>query len=135
MLLSTILVLSFIIVQHVGQYTSFGVKYGIAFIVALPLILAWFAIERKFEQQIDSDHQRSLVWIFLFLFIIPIGTYHILLSEWNYQYYTPMCDCDENDSQSDRVGAICNDGFKSHATGRGTCSEHDGVQKWQCQCD
>jgi hypothetical protein len=29
-----------------------------------------------------------------------------------------------------RVGAICNDGWKSSATGRGACSHHGGVDYW-----
>lgn len=29
-----------------------------------------------------------------------------------------------------RVGAICNDGTRSYATGRGACSHHGGVSYW-----
>lgn len=29
-----------------------------------------------------------------------------------------------------RVGAICRDGWQSHATGRGACSRHGGVSEW-----
>ena len=29
-----------------------------------------------------------------------------------------------------RVGAICNDGWRSYSTGRGTCSHHKGVHHW-----
>lgn len=29
-----------------------------------------------------------------------------------------------------RVGAICNDGSRSYATGRGACSHHGGVRHW-----
>jgi hypothetical protein len=29
-----------------------------------------------------------------------------------------------------RVGAICADGWRSSATGRGACSHHGGVSKW-----
>ena len=29
-----------------------------------------------------------------------------------------------------RIGAICSDGWKSSATGRGACSWHDGVKEW-----
>jgi len=29
-----------------------------------------------------------------------------------------------------RVGAICNDGWQSSATGRGACSHHGGVNCW-----
>jgi len=29
-----------------------------------------------------------------------------------------------------RTGAICNDGWKSSATGRGACSHHGGVDYW-----
>lgn len=30
-----------------------------------------------------------------------------------------------------RVGAVCNDGSSSSATGRGACSHHGGVQYWR----
>jgi len=29
-----------------------------------------------------------------------------------------------------RVGAICEDGWESSATGRGACSHHGGVDHW-----
>lgn len=29
-----------------------------------------------------------------------------------------------------RVGAICRDGWQSHAAGRGACSHHGGVSEW-----
>ncbi len=29
-----------------------------------------------------------------------------------------------------RIGAICRDGWRSHSTGRGTCSHHGGVREW-----
>jgi len=135
LLLSFIVVISFVLVQHIGQYTSFLSKYAVGLAIAIPLILIWYWLEKKFAQQVDSDHQRSLMWILLFVIGIPIGISHIAHQEWNYQYHIPMCDCDEDDDRKDRVGAICEDGVKSYATGRGTCSEHNGVKKWQCKCD
>lgn len=135
LLIGFTLVLSFIIVQHLGTYESFIGKYGMGLAIAMPLILGWYWLEKKFQQQVDSDHQRSLIWIGLFLVAIPLGTYHIINKELAYQYHFPMCDCEEIDKRKDRVGAICKDGTKSYATGRGTCSEHDGVKKWQCDCD
>ena len=32
-----------------------------------------------------------------------------------------------------RVGAICNDGWRSSSTGSGTCSWHQGVREWLYQ--
>lgn len=32
--------------------------------------------------------------------------------------------------QGPRIGAICRDGWHSHAVGRGACSHHGGVQRW-----
>jgi hypothetical protein len=31
------------------------------------------------------------------------------------------------------VGAICNDGSRSDATGQGACSSHGGVDYWICR--
>ena len=33
-------------------------------------------------------------------------------------------------SKGERVGAVCNDGWKSSATGSGACSHHGGVDYW-----
>lgn len=32
-----------------------------------------------------------------------------------------------------RIGAICNDGTTSTATGSGACSHHGGVKNWICK--
>lgn len=32
--------------------------------------------------------------------------------------------------RGERVGAVCEDGWKSSATGRGACSHHGGVDYW-----
>lgn len=37
----------------------------------------------------------------------------------------------ETDTTRHRVGALCNDGTTSTATGSGACSHHGGVQCWQ----
>jgi uncharacterized protein YgiM (DUF1202 family) len=34
------------------------------------------------------------------------------------------------DNYTYRVGAVCNDGTRSNATGRGACSHHGGVSYW-----
>lgn len=33
----------------------------------------------------------------------------------------------------ERIGAICNDGTRSNATGSGACSSHGGVKEWICR--
>jgi hypothetical protein len=42
--------------------------------------------------------------------------------------------CKEEDSPTassgERIGAICNDGTTSTATGSGACSHHGGVKEW-----
>ena len=38
-------------------------------------------------------------------------------------------------NETDRVGAICNDGTRSDATGSGACSHHEGVDYWLCADD
>lgn len=38
--------------------------------------------------------------------------------------------CLEESKFSYRVGAICQDGWRSSATGRGACSHHGGVKRW-----
>jgi len=46
------------------------------------------------------------------------------------------CDDEEvkiNCDPVDRIGAICNDGYQSTATGSGACSSHGGVKEWICK--
>lgn len=38
--------------------------------------------------------------------------------------------CLEESKHKYRVGAICRDGWRSSATGRGACSNHSGVKRW-----
>ena len=33
-------------------------------------------------------------------------------------------------TKGNRVGAVCEDGWKSNATGSGACSHHGGVDYW-----
>lgn len=37
----------------------------------------------------------------------------------------------EEDEERYRIGAICNGGWESDATGRGACSHHGGVMCWK----
>jgi len=34
------------------------------------------------------------------------------------------------ETRGNRIGAICNDGWRSYSTGSGTCSHHGGVDYW-----
>ena len=40
--------------------------------------------------------------------------------------FFPLSSC----NKKERIGAICNDGWKSSATGQGACSHHGGVDYW-----
>lgn len=40
-------------------------------------------------------------------------------------------ECDSNNTN--KVGAMCNDGTRSNSTGSGTCSSHGGVNYWLCK--
>jgi hypothetical protein len=50
---------------------------------------------------------------------------------------TPACSGDDDNPTSPtppcegpRIGAVCNDGTHSEATGSGACSHHGGVHHW-----
>lgn len=46
------------------------------------------------------------------------------------------CGCSEYSCEASDiniVGAYCNDGTKSDATGAGACSRHGGVKSWRCR--
>lgn len=44
--------------------------------------------------------------------------------------YTPTPTPTPTPTAGSRIGAICRDGWRSSATGRGACSHHGGVAQW-----
>lgn len=55
-------------------------------------------------------------------------------------YFSIYSGCSTNETISTnpsepcvRIGAICNDGTRSTATGSGACSSHGGVKQWICE--
>ena len=53
-------------------------------------------------------------------------------------YFTlAQCSSEENNPVSTedcvRIGAVCNDGTTTSATGSGACSHHGGVDHWICE--
>ena len=52
--------------------------------------------------------------------------------------YFACAQCSEestpvNSDDCVRIGAVCNDGTTSSATGSGACSGHGGVDHWICE--
>ena len=54
----------------------------------------------------------------------------IALMVFSCEYEESGHQCGSN--ERDRIGAICNDGSRSNATGAGACSHHGGVDYWLC---
>ena len=40
------------------------------------------------------------------------------------------CGSKKRSVSKKRIGAVCNDGWRSNATGSGACSHHGGVNYW-----
>jgi antitoxin component YwqK of YwqJK toxin-antitoxin module len=53
----------------------------------------------------------------------------------SWYYYDHDGDYKKTQFMQARVGAICNDGWESSATGRGACSHHGGVNYWLVQTE
>lgn len=51
-------------------------------------------------------------------------------SDYNYRPSITTSNKIKTNNLKTRVGAICNDGTTSRATGRGACSHHEGVDYW-----
>ena len=66
--------------------------------------------------------------IFKLLFIFILST---ILFSCNKDDISGAHQCGAN--ESDRIGAVCNDGTTSTATGSGACSSHSGVKYWLCK--
>ncbi|MGV3598232.1 MAG: hypothetical protein ACO1PI_10220 [Bacteroidota bacterium] len=59
-----------------------------------------------------------------------IGYYNKGKKTGSWYYYDEDGDYRATRFMNVRVGAICKDGWRSHSTGRGTCSWHGGVNYW-----
>ncbi len=94
-----------------------------------PLVKAWQRVIKilKFIKDI------ALATLFPFLFIASFFSLPILIPrviDGFTSVETLTKRCMEAHSSTVRVGAICSDGWRSHATGRGACSWHGGVSEW-----
>ena len=59
-----------------------------------------------------------------------VGNYYNGKKTGTWYYYDYDGDYTQTRFMQVRVGAICNDGWESDATGRGACSHHGGVNYW-----
>lgn len=79
--------------------------------------------EKKHSEGFGSSNKKDYAKIFVFIVVlfsvvtISIGLYEYVRGD--YDIITKF-----------RVGAICNDGWRSSATGSGACSWHGGVNHW-----
>ena len=51
-------------------------------------------------------------------------------SDYNYRPSITTSNKIKSNNPKNRIGAVCNDGTTSRATGRGACSHHGGVDYW-----
>ena len=67
------------------------------------------------------------------LLLLPILLFSLSCEpdEFESAYQDNSYPCGTN--ETNRVGAICNDGSRSSATGSGACSYHGGVDYWLCE--
>jgi hypothetical protein len=76
--------------------------------------VSWEKTKNSMLQECYADSSRFNCWFDEY----PGTTLH-----WSYYTYT-------NTKTGGRTGAICRDGWRSSATGRGACSHHGGVSYW-----
>lgn len=77
-----------------------------------------YADDSKFNCWYDEYPGTYIHWSYY--------TYNYTPSYYTPSYYTPSY----TPSSNYRTGAICSDGWRSSATGRGACSHHGGVSYW-----
>ena len=82
------------------------------------------AEEIKISATTKMNTKRTILGLEPENFKIVIGCLVIFLLWYN---YSPFFDNPINI----RIGALCEDGFNSNATGSGACSFHGGVKKWE----
>ena len=82
--------------------------------------ISWQTTRDKRLAECNADSSKFNCWYDEY----PGTTLH-----WSYYTYeTPSYNYSSNQGQ--RYGAICRDGTRSSATGRGACSHHGGVWTW-----
>lgn len=70
-------------------------------------------------------------WIVLIVLVSVLGVWGLpRIIDGFSSIETNTCKCYEKSKYKVRVGATCNDGWRSNATGRGACSHHGGVNEW-----
>lgn len=82
--------------------------------------IKWEATKAASLQECYNDSSKFNCWYDEY----PGTTLH-----WEYYTYTPSYSAPTYNSAG-RTGAICRDGWRSSATGRGACSHHGGVAYW-----
>lgn len=83
--------------------------------------IQWEAMKAASLQECYNDSSKINCWYDEY----PGTTLH-----WEYYSYTPSYSAPTYNNSAGRTGAICRDGWRSSATGRGACSHHGGVAYW-----
>src|SRR5690606_29647822 len=72
---------------------------------------------------------KQLLYFFILIFLVVGCSKDEDTSSTNNSSSSAPCD----QTHTQRVGAKCNDGTTSTATGSGACSHHGGVAYWLCK--
>lgn len=83
----------------------------------------FLAKEKESETRINPSSLRKTAKVFVFIVVLFS---FVTSSAGLYEYIRG----DYNTLEKIRVGAVCNDGWISSATGSGACSWHGGVNHW-----
>jgi len=78
----------------------------------------------------ESLNQIKKNWVKTFIISSFVITLLVILVSFGHGVYKYFKDGDPIYS-SERIGAVCNDGWISSATGSGACSNHGGVKYWR----
>lgn len=89
--------------------------------------IAWAAKRDQALQECYADRNKFNCWYDQY----PGTTIHWTEYTYSAPSYTPSYSPSAPSTNSNgRTGAICRDGWRSSATGRGACSHHGGVSYW-----
>lgn len=78
------------------------------------------------EAALDIINKHGYYLFIQFSFFLAVCTIVLSLGIGTYKFTR----ADQPIYSSERIGAICNDGWRSFSTGNGTCSHHRGVDHW-----
>lgn len=123
--------------MHNSSISLFGKGSSLFFALVFLCLDAWIiliiihVIYKALKELFRKYKTATILIAILIWFTCAQGIFNrIVLGPRDNQAMAELLYKKSSKKEKHRIGAICSDGWKSSATGRGACSWHDGVKEW-----